>query len=133
MSIQYLFCTRLGSCTSSVSFVYPFAFTFLVRFLLSGTVTFDVMFHYLLQASDECRTQDVEVGTSEIPEEDHHTAADNPGVVMNEIEPCVNERRPSSDTSGIYKFISASNLILVVHHKADQCITVTLVCVAFGD
>ena len=36
MSIQYLFCTRLGSCTSSVSFVYPFAFTFLVRFLLSS-------------------------------------------------------------------------------------------------
>jgi len=45
----------------------------------------------------------VEVGTSEIPEEDHHTAADNPGVVMNEIEPSVNERRPSSDTSGKIK------------------------------
>lgn len=64
-------------------------------------MTFDVMFYLLLQASDECRTQDVEVGTSEIPEEDHHTAADNPGVVMNEIEPSVSERRPSSDTSGI--------------------------------
>ena len=54
------------------------------------------------QGSDECRTQDVEVGTSELPEQpDHHIAADNQGVVMNEIEPSVSERRPSSDTSGV--------------------------------
>ena len=72
---------------------------------------------FYCQASDECRTQDVEVGTSEIPEDDHHTAADNPGVVMNEIEPCVNERRPSSDTSGI--ICISSNLILLGRHQAD--------------
>ena len=75
-------------------------------------------FYLLFQASDECRTQDVEVGTSEIPEEDHHTAADNPGVVMNEIEPSVSERRPSSDTSGKIK-ICWTNLILVVLHWTD--------------
>lgn len=65
------------------------------------------------QTSDECRTQDVEVGTSEIPEEDHHTAADNPGVVMNEIEPSVSERRPSSDTSGTYAELE----IIIIYNK----------------
>ena len=60
-------------------------------------------FLFISQSSDENRTIDVEVGTSELPEEDHRTAADNPGVVMNEIEPSVSERRPSSDASGKQK------------------------------
>ena len=50
----------------------------------------------------------MEVGTSEMPEhehEDHHTAAHNAGVVMNEIEPSLSGRRPSSDTSGMQGFI----------------------------
>ena len=58
-------------------------------------------FFYISQPSvEESRTLAVEVGTSELPDEDHRTAADNPGVVMNEIEPSVSERRPSSDGSG---------------------------------
>ncbi|KAL9973545.1 hypothetical protein ACROYT_G020016 [Oculina patagonica] len=65
--------------------------------------------------SDECRTQDVEVGTSEIPDEDHHTAADNPGVVMNEIEPSVtNERRPSSSDTSESSSVSGSGRVLHV-------------------
>nr|XP_058952272.1 RING finger protein 150-like [Pocillopora verrucosa] len=52
-----------------------------------------------LPSVEESRTLAVEVGTSELPDEDHRTAADNPGVVMNEIEPSVSERRPSSDGS----------------------------------
>lgn len=52
-----------------------------------------------LSSVEESRTLAVEVGTSELPDEDHRTAADNPGVVMNEIEPSVSERRPSSDGS----------------------------------
>ena len=60
-----------------------------------------VDFFYISQPSvEESRTLAVEVGTSELPDEDHRTAADNPGVVMNEIEPSVIERRPSSDGSG---------------------------------
>ena len=58
-------------------------------------------FFFISQSSvEESRTLAVEVGTSELPDEDHRTAADNPGVVMNEIEPSVSERRPSSDGSG---------------------------------
>ena len=30
---------------------------------------------------------------------DHHTAADNQGVIMNDIEPSVSERRTSSDAA----------------------------------
>lgn len=67
--------------------------------------------------SGDCHTHDVEVGTSELPEQaDHHTAADNQGVVMNEIEPSVSERRPSSDTS---ESSSVSGSGRVLHVSAE--------------
>ena len=38
---------------------------------------------------------------------DHYTAADNRGVIVNDVEASVSERRPSSDAaSGIQLFIS---------------------------
>lgn len=67
----------------------------------------------------------MEVGTSELPEQiDHHTAADNQGVVMNEIEPSVSERRPSSDTSGMLYSrrplqYSMLGLILIVDNNLE--------------
>ena len=72
-----------------------------LNFVFSNLVSFFPPFGNL-QASDEVRSRDVEVATTE--QEDHHTAADNQGVVMNEIEPSVSERRPSSDTSGTHCF-----------------------------
>ena len=76
-----------------------------MQFQAYGTLTSVLdqwwIFFYISQSSvEESRTLAVEVGTSELPDEDHRTAADNPGVVMNEIEPSVSERRPSSDGSG---------------------------------
>ena len=38
---------------------------------------------------------------------DHYTSADNRGVIVNDVEAAVSERRPSSDaTSGMQPFIS---------------------------
>ncbi|XP_068701697.1 RING finger protein 150-like [Montipora foliosa] len=46
----------------------------------------------------ESRTPDVEVAEVSV-QADHHTAADNQGVIVNDIEPSVSERRTSSDAA----------------------------------
>ena len=61
---------------------------------------------FFFQGSNESHTRDVEVAEVSV-QADHYTSADNRGVIVNDVEAAVSERRPSSDaTSGIQLFIS---------------------------
>lgn len=71
-----------------------------------------------LPSVEGSRTLAVEVGTSELPDEDHRTAADNRGVVMNEIEPSVSERRSSCDGSESSS-VSESGRVLRVNAEVN--------------
>lgn len=66
--------------------------------------------------SNESHTRDVEVAEVSV-QADHYTSADNRGVIVNDVEAAVSERRPSSDATS--ECSSSCGMGRVLHVSAE--------------